>query len=205
MEATYLIDFYTELKSWQSGIAALLGFFALFFGALYNFHLNRVRDVALRKEEILSIAIAIYSEILIFRDAAAKIARIVANRKTNGADFDDQFVEDFRLREPRIYFELASKLGFLPPDVLIPITRFYGNYHEVKENMKLLVERERTFSRGTVHTSSFGASVVLEPALKSIEEAEKALKKIEDLACLAPSQPPNTGNAQDVLEIEQGI
>lgn len=38
------MGWYQELKTWQTGIGALLGFTALMSAALWNFHLNRVRD-----------------------------------------------------------------------------------------------------------------------------------------------------------------
>jgi hypothetical protein len=97
-----------------------------------NFDLNRRRDAALRQEEMLSIAIAIYSEILLFREGVARLARILANMENRGDDIDAQFLEDHRLAEPTLYPALAAKLGLLPPDLLIIITQFYSNLQHAK-------------------------------------------------------------------------
>ena len=77
--AVTLSGIYAELKGWQSGIAALLGFIALIVGALFNFKLNRRRDDALRREEMLSVAIAIYGEILMLRTEVARLAVFVSH------------------------------------------------------------------------------------------------------------------------------
>ena len=58
---------YQEAKTWQTAIGSIFGFGALMVAALWNFHLNRRRDTALRREEIHSVAAAIYGEILLLR------------------------------------------------------------------------------------------------------------------------------------------
>jgi hypothetical protein len=70
---------YVEAKQWQAGIAALLGFLGLIFAALFNFRLNRRRDAQLRSEEMISVASALYGEILLLRDELAQLARTVAS------------------------------------------------------------------------------------------------------------------------------
>ena len=44
-------DIYAEVKSWQTGLGALIGMGSLAFVAWYNFHLNRKRDRAQREAE----------------------------------------------------------------------------------------------------------------------------------------------------------
>jgi hypothetical protein len=73
------MNFYQELKGWQGGIGSLLGFLALIVGALWNFRLNRRRDAALRSEEVVSVAAALYGEIVLLRIEAAELSRAVAN------------------------------------------------------------------------------------------------------------------------------
>jgi hypothetical protein len=77
------MNFYEELKGWQGGIGSLLGFLALIVGALWNFRLNRRRDAALRAEEVVSVAAALYGEIVLLRIEAAGLARAVANVATS--------------------------------------------------------------------------------------------------------------------------
>ena len=57
------IDWYQQLKSWQSGIAALIVLVGLILGALLNSRLNRRRDNVLRREETLAVLTALYGEI----------------------------------------------------------------------------------------------------------------------------------------------
>jgi hypothetical protein len=56
---------YEELKTWQQGVGALIGFVALMGAAWWNFHLNRRRDAALRNEEARAILAALYGEIVV--------------------------------------------------------------------------------------------------------------------------------------------
>src|ERR1700722_5331259 len=79
MRSCRSMSLYDELKGWQSGIAALFGFIALIIGALWNFRLNRRRDAALRAEEAISVAAALYGEVVLLRMEVASLARSVAN------------------------------------------------------------------------------------------------------------------------------
>jgi membrane-bound ClpP family serine protease len=71
---------YLELKGWQSGIAALLGFIALVVGALINFSLNRRRDKALGRDEAQAVAAALYGEILSVRERLALLAKVLSTQ-----------------------------------------------------------------------------------------------------------------------------
>jgi len=105
-----LSELYAELKGWQSGLAAIIGFGGLIIGALYNFRLNRKRDENLRKQEMISVAVAIYGEMVLLREEVAQLARIVANTERGGSDpIDAQFLEDNRSPEPEIYSAFSSK------------------------------------------------------------------------------------------------
>jgi len=114
---------YEELKGWQSAIGAGFGFVALIIGALFNFWLNRRRDAKLRQEEMLSVATALYGEILLLREEMARLARTVANIEIHDEQISLQFVQDHKPREPILYPAMASKLGLLPVDLIIAITR----------------------------------------------------------------------------------
>jgi len=58
-EASVWLSYYQELKTWQTGLGALLGFVALMIAALWNFRLNRQRDADLRRDEARAVAAAI--------------------------------------------------------------------------------------------------------------------------------------------------
>ena len=198
---------YNELKSWQAGIGTIFGFFFLILGALFNFHLNRRCDRAQRKEEMLSIAVGIYSEILLLREALADVARIVADRRYSGGKFDEQFVEDHKLPSPSIYPALASKLGFLPSDLLVYITRFYTDFRKTHDNFPLIVERARSFTpRGSiarVELTAFSPSSVLEPAVAAVYDVKPALRMIEKLMGMPEAKDPDVGLADAIVGSER--
>ena len=91
------MSIYEELRGWQAGIGSLVGLVALLLGALWNFHLNRRRDKALRREEVLSVEVALYGEILLLRNEVALIARLVANHHIQGREIGPQFLQERRL------------------------------------------------------------------------------------------------------------
>ena len=54
---------YAELKTWQTGVGALLGLGAILAGALWNARLNRRRDTRLRRQEIRGLCLAFAAEL----------------------------------------------------------------------------------------------------------------------------------------------
>jgi hypothetical protein len=187
---------YQELRGWQSGIAALIGFLALLFGALFNFRLNRRRDAAIRHDEMMSVATALYGEILLMREDIARLARIVAKKRQRESEIDLEFVQANKLRDPILYPALASKLGMLPAELVMHITRFHENFQKAKEDLPLLVEdKERGFS--------YSVLTVLEPAVAAVNEVRPALRKIELLAGVPEAAQPDLGWAEAVIEFER--
>lgn len=170
---------YEELKGWQSAIGSLLGFVALMLGALWNFHLNRKRDAALRKEEGLSVTVAIYSEIVQLRREAATLAKLVSSIARHSGHgepgvikIDEHFLEAHAPTEPSIYKALASKVGLLSVDVVLPIAEFYRQYEEMRLALPLLIEKKE---RGY----DYGFSYVLKPARSAVHNIVETLKRIE--------------------------
>jgi GNAT superfamily N-acetyltransferase len=191
----HISTLYEGLRGWQTGIGSLIGFVALISGALWNFRLNRRRDAALRREEMLSVAVALYGEILLLRGEAAKLAHIVAAREYQGRGFDRQFVEERKLSEPILYPALAPKIGLLPPDLVIAITAFHKNFQEARESISFLVDDdERKYG--------YGASWVLSPAVAAVNGIKPMLRVVEKLAKIPPVADPDLGMAEDILEIE---
>ena len=74
----FFFALYDELKEWQAALGAVLGFLALIFAAQRHFSLNRRRDKELKNEEASSVMGAVYGEILVLRNEAARLARGVA-------------------------------------------------------------------------------------------------------------------------------
>jgi hypothetical protein len=111
---------YEELKGWQAGIGSVLGFFALMVAALWNFRLNRRRDTQLRTDEALSVAAALYGEMLLLRQEVAALARAVATAHINqgtqryvALKIDQHLVEAHRLRA-------TGSQDFVVNDIIVP-------------------------------------------------------------------------------------
>jgi hypothetical protein len=191
-----------ELKDWQTAIGAFAGFLAIIVGALWNYHLNRRRDARLRAEEALSIAAAYYGEIVALQNELAILSRAVAWRYiSRGEDsvtkIDENFIEAYGLSEPVLYKALASKLGLLSADLIIPIVKFYAYYMDARRSLHLLVDRA---DRGY----EFSYLTVLRPANDAIKFIAPVLRKIETLASIElPFVAPDMQRANDVIEIEE--
>jgi hypothetical protein len=111
---------YQEAKQWQAGIAALVGFLGLIVAALWNFHLNRRRDARIRAQETRTVASALYGEILLLRNELAALAEFVA--QTNQmSEADKSFYTPSSLI---LYPALAEKVGLLPANLLLGMTKF---------------------------------------------------------------------------------
>lgn len=194
-------EIYTEIKGWQSAIGSVLGFGALIAGALFNFRLNRKRDALLRHEEVLSIASALYGEIVLLRRAVARMANAVGNRYIrhgfNGdSPIDRHFIEQFALPKPNLYPALASKVGMLPSQLALEVVQFYSRVEEAELWLPRMQEDdERAFS--------YGVKYVLDPAIDAVTGVTPALRLIEEMAGIADQAPmPDIKNALDAQEYE---
>lgn len=137
-------EFYSELKGWQTGIGSMFGFVALMAAALWNFHLNRRRDAALRTEEALSVATALYGEILMLRKEIGTIASVVADVELEHfRKLDKHFLKAYPLSDPLLYKALAPKIGLLSSDLVISITAFHKDLQEAKTGLPLLIPDSR--------------------------------------------------------------
>jgi len=199
-----MLSLYEELKVWQGAIGSLLGFVALMVAALWNFHLNRKRDAALRSDEALSVAAALYGEIMLLRKEAAQIATIVAKmamRETrygsSSYKIDSHFLEAYKLSEPMFYKILAPQIGLLSADLVIAITEFHRNFQEVKISLPLLVENS---DRGY----DYSWSSVLIPARDAVKNIIPASRKIEQLTSIStPMKDLELREVEEFIEFEQ--
>ena len=198
-------EWYAEVRTWQQGIAALIGFTGLMIASLWNFRLNRRRDTALRDEEIKSVAAALYGEIRHLRVRVATVARAVANvHIANGTGrhtikFDEHFVEAYRMPEPTLYKALASKFGLLPADLLIPIAVCYAHVLEVASWLPKMADHP-------TRAYSYSPLEVLNPAHAAVTKIAPTLVKIERLIGVptdATVEPPDLGQAEAVIEMEE--
>jgi hypothetical protein len=176
-----LNDVYQELKSWQTGIGALLGFIALGAGALINYHLARRRDKHVRNEEVISIALALYGEIVLLRMSMARLANYVAAKYMRSGyaqregDFDQYFREMVEFPQPTMFPALASRLGMLPPAIALEIGKFYARVEEVRAWLPRMQEDpDRKYSYSILH--------LLDPALDAVRFVVPTLEEIEKLA-----------------------
>jgi hypothetical protein len=192
------LAFYVELKSWQGAIGSVLGFVALFLGALWNARLNRLRDDRLRQAEVAAVAAAIYGELILVRVALARLARVHARVDLDReSSVDQDLVDDLRLPDPALYRALASKIGMLPADVVVAVVTFHANAHDAQAfSAKMIPDDKRGYTYGACH--------VVQPAMDGVRGIEAALRRLEVIAGLpAADTNVDTGDAELVLEIEE--
>jgi hypothetical protein len=178
-------QFYAEIKGWQGAIGSLLGFVALIVGALFNFRLNRLRDKRLRDEEIISVASALYAEIVLIRLSVARMANAVGGQyvsqgtgRLQSEDFDKHFLDMVALPELTLWPVLASKVGMLPSHLALQVVNFYAGVEEAKTWLpKLEHNDDRPYS--------YSVGYVLGPAIDAIVNVTPALKQIEQMAGIA--------------------
>lgn len=196
-----MIDFYTELKGWQGAIGSVLGFVALIAGALFNFRLNRKRDERLRNEEIVSIACALYGEIVILRQSVARMANAVGYRYIRHGFYGDQpidkhFLEQFAIPKPKLYQALASKVGMLQSQLTLEVVQFYARVEEADTWLPRLQEDdERPYT--------YGVKYVLDPAIDAVIGVTPALRIIENMAgIMDEAGMPDLKRALEAQEFE---
>jgi hypothetical protein len=138
-----------------------------------------MRDDAIREKESLSVALGLYSEINLISKELANLANSVGAWYLRTGVYGDglpaHYSASFVLPEPTLFKALAAKVGMLSPEVLVPITRFYGYYGEAIGHFpKILENNERGIS--------YGVEWVLTPAISAIEEVQPALREIERIS-----------------------
>ena len=196
-EPTLCQEIYAELKAWQTGLGAVIGFVTLAGVAWYNFHLNRKRDHQLRESEARSVAAAIYGEIIPLRDELAKLATVVANIDKNhgGLQAYPGFRSDvFRLNEPVVFPRLAEKFGILEPDLAVGISRFYANLEIARKSLGVLISSQKE--------PAYSSTIFLRPAVAGVEGVQPALIKMGQMLGLPEVEEPRTGYAGAVIEVE---
>ena len=188
-------DIYAEVKSWQTGLGALIGMGSLAFVAWYNFHLNRKRDRAQREAEAQSIAAAIYSEIILLRNQLALLARIVANAYDRDREFVNSEADVYRPSKPVIFPSLSGRLGQLDPDLVIGISKFFSDLEEATRGWDVITTPREA--------SGFSCLIVLQPCVSGVEGVRPVLAKMQHMLGLPEVAEPHLGNADQVIEREE--
>ncbi len=91
-----------------------------------------------------------------------------------------------------LYPALAPKLGLLPSNLLLPISRFYADFEEVVRNLPSLV-------RGDANQRLY----VVESAQRAVDEISPTLRQIEKLAGIQEAEHPKTGDAKGFIDIKR--
>jgi hypothetical protein len=158
----------------------------------------------LRQEDVLSVATALYGEIMLLRKEAAQLSRAVAAVHINVGTqrnpirrFDSHFLEENQLSEPMLYKALAARVGILPPRLVLGIAEFHQNFQEARTWLPLLLEKED-------RKYTFGATSVLIPARDAIRNVVPTLRAIEAMANISELAPEqlDTGHADTIIELE---
>jgi hypothetical protein len=137
-----------ELMNWLEGlkggaptvvgavIGSLLGFLTLVLGALFNAHLNRVRDDNLRKVETRAVAAAIRAELASVEDTLTYNAdRLLKGPPRESENF---FLPDLS-HSVRMFPALTDKLGLLAdPAVIREIIQTYVVIDQYCENCLMM-------------------------------------------------------------------
>ena len=136
----YMADttgWYAELKSWQTGIGAFLGMFALMVAALYNAKLVRKRDDYLREREARGLANVLAIDIdLVHAELAAltmQLDRVIAGDVSQFSSFRpiSNFSPHWSSRE-------SARLSHLPADLITAVRLVLDAF----EDLRAYYERE---------------------------------------------------------------
>jgi len=133
-------EFFTWLNQQPQGTASFLGtlagstlgFIALLLGAMFNAHLNRKRDDRLRDQNRTSLATALYAELKQFRDDWIADIEIL---KQPGSGLASVLI---RTPKARLFPELVTEIGLLPPDAIRAVSNAYGVIHQWEHDLLLL-------------------------------------------------------------------
>jgi hypothetical protein len=140
LASSYCPRFHQELKGWQTGIGAFLGFLSLLTGALVNAELNRRRDAQLQQREMRSLLAALAAEALIIsQHAKIRVESIngIFKKQDLGLYFRKQYPAPVK---PMIFSEAVKKIGILDPSVVSLVVHFYMEIEMTERQTSFLIE-----------------------------------------------------------------
>jgi hypothetical protein len=135
---------------------ASIGLIAIVIGALFNAHLNRRRDTALRREEAKTLAVALCAELNGINRTLIENATTLSNP---GSDF---YTPDIS-HSVRLMPHLVSKLGLLDGDTIREVVDAYILIDEYCERLVILggrIQRDVPNRRGVLMPENRAAHVV---------------------------------------------
>lgn len=159
--------FYSELKEWQTALTGIAAIIAAVMA--YKFALKR--DQTFRKNQVRSIAAAIYGELTALvsdlEDAAGMLQFAIGKNKV----LTEVLLRLHVPMQSEIRNSLGEQLGKLPPDLVTKLTLFYQRVDIVRRAISVVMED------ANLHTHSIAARSCIS-ALESAEELQTALEKI---------------------------
>ena len=142
--------FYSELKDWQTAIAALLGFGGLIWAVTLSARKQRERDDHIRNQEIQAMARALRSEITSITDflRGKKVAIESIITKSNDKNnvnkkrviLTKDFIEWFAPTTPQIYERCMEKIGFLPDKVSRYVVKYFDLLTKVRNALSVQIK-----------------------------------------------------------------
>jgi hypothetical protein len=151
----------------------------------------------LRKEEALSIAVGLCSEMLLLRQEMARLAGAVASRYYSRREIDAHFLAENKIPEPVLFQALAPKIGLLPPKLAVSIAEFYQRLKECAIWLLILVQDD---TRGY----QYSYLPVLKPATNGVRNVLGVLKEIETMGGLPKiASELDLTNVDEVIELEE--
>jgi hypothetical protein len=130
------------------------------------------------------------------RDELAQLARAVANYEINGRALRDVDQFSYAPSIPLLYPALAPKLGLLPSELLLGITKFYANVEGARRGLE-------TYYRTQDDSPHYLSDVVLVDAVAGVDDVKPVLRTIEQLASIPEAKDPSTGDADGLLEAQR--
>ena len=92
-------------------------------------------------------ASALYGEILLLRQEAARVANTVSHWHTDGvygrrdSMILESDIQPFMPSDSILYPALAGKIGLLPSKIVLAITKFHKDYKDLKDSLLLITDR----------------------------------------------------------------
>ncbi|MDF1777361.1 MAG: hypothetical protein P1V13_15100 [Rhizobiaceae bacterium] len=191
-----------------SGSASFVGTFfsfifavlALIVGALFNYCLNRRRDERLRAQEANTVAAALYGEMLLLRQELARAGNVAARIGMGNSmttSFDQLYVDENPISEPKLFDALSGKLGLLPAQDVISITSFHKNVRAIRWWMPRMQEDE-------IRDYSYSILYILHPVRDAVQGIVPTLRAIEArLQIEIQADDPDIGLVLQLIEYEE--
>ncbi len=123
---THGVNWYAELKAWQTGLGAFGGLLAILAGAFYNAELNRQRDRELRDEEARGLATTLAANVRALHWSMSTSQYNMAVSLAEGATLTPTQIRGKCVPDSIIFPISTNNLGHFSIDLAISVVNFYG-------------------------------------------------------------------------------